>query len=79
MPNWLKPEVTGEMLSQSGHFNVSLARGNRKHYLAFPAGSRTTAILSIVKRAVQGGSADLKDRFRESLNIVRILSRDLSS
>ncbi len=38
-----------EVLPPAGHFNVPLAAGNRRHYVAFAAGSGITPILSLVK------------------------------
>jgi ring-1,2-phenylacetyl-CoA epoxidase subunit PaaE len=40
---------TIEVMPPMGHFNVPLDAANRKHYLAFAAGSGITPILSIVK------------------------------
>ncbi|MHA4867976.1 1,2-phenylacetyl-CoA epoxidase subunit PaaE [Duganella sp. PWIR1] len=40
---------TLEVMPPMGHFNVPLDAANRKHYLAFAAGSGITPILSIVK------------------------------
>jgi ring-1,2-phenylacetyl-CoA epoxidase subunit PaaE len=44
-----KPGVTLEVMPPMGHFNVPLDAANRKHYLAFAAGSGITPILSIIK------------------------------
>ena len=38
-----------EVMPPMGHFNVPLSAENRKHYLAFVAGSGITPILSIIK------------------------------
>ncbi|CDG81299.1 1,2-phenylacetyl-CoA epoxidase subunit PaaE [Janthinobacterium agaricidamnosum] len=38
-----------DVMPPMGHFNVPLAPDNRKHYLAFAAGSGITPILSIIK------------------------------
>ncbi|HET7096898.1 MAG TPA: FAD-binding oxidoreductase, partial [Casimicrobiaceae bacterium] len=38
-----------EVLPPVGHFNVPLSAGNRRHYVAFAAGSGITPILSLVK------------------------------
>lgn len=38
-----------EVMPPSGHFNVPLNVSNRKHYLAFAAGSGITPLLSIIK------------------------------
>ncbi|NYE61922.1 ring-1,2-phenylacetyl-CoA epoxidase subunit PaaE [Duganella sp. 1224] len=40
---------TIEVMPPMGHFNVPLDAANRKHYLAFAAGSGITPILSIIK------------------------------
>jgi ring-1,2-phenylacetyl-CoA epoxidase subunit PaaE len=45
----LKPGATIEVMPPMGHFNVPLAAGNARHYVAFAAGSGITPILSIVK------------------------------
>ncbi len=45
----LKAGATIEVMPPMGHFNVPLEAGNRKHYLAFAAGSGITPILSIIK------------------------------
>ena len=45
----LKPGATLEVMPPMGHFNVPLDAANRKHYLAFAAGSGITPILSIIK------------------------------
>ncbi|CAN7725032.1 1,2-phenylacetyl-CoA epoxidase subunit PaaE [Duganella sp. LjRoot269] len=45
----IKPGITLEVMPPMGHFNVSLDATNRKHYLAFAAGSGITPILSIIK------------------------------
>lgn len=45
----LKPGQTIEVMPPMGHFNVTLHRNHRKHYLAFAAGSGITPILSIIK------------------------------
>ena len=45
----LQPGVTLEVMPPMGHFNVPLDPQNRKHYLAFAAGSGITPILSIIK------------------------------
>ena len=45
----IKPGVTLEVMPPMGHFNVPLDAANRKHYLAFAAGSGITPILSIIK------------------------------
>ncbi len=45
----LKPGATLEVMPPMGHFNLPLAPDNRKHYLAFAAGSGITPILSIIK------------------------------
>jgi ring-1,2-phenylacetyl-CoA epoxidase subunit PaaE len=51
--NWandtLKPGYGLELMPPSGHFNVPLAPGQRKHYVAFAAGSGITPVFSIVK------------------------------
>ena len=41
--------ATLDVMPPMGHFNVPLAPENRKHYLAFAAGSGITPILSIIK------------------------------
>lgn len=38
-----------EVMPPMGHFNVPLEAGNRKHYLAFAAGSGITPMMSIIK------------------------------
>jgi ring-1,2-phenylacetyl-CoA epoxidase subunit PaaE len=45
----LKTGASIEVMPPMGHFNVPLAPENRKHYLAFAAGSGITPILSIIK------------------------------
>ncbi|MEG2961890.1 MAG: FAD-binding oxidoreductase, partial [Janthinobacterium sp.] len=45
----LKAGATIEVMPPMGHFNVPLDCLNRKHYLAFAAGSGITPILSIIK------------------------------
>jgi ring-1,2-phenylacetyl-CoA epoxidase subunit PaaE len=45
----IKPGITLEVMPPMGHFNVPLDAANRKHYLAFAAGSGITPILSIIK------------------------------
>ena len=45
----IKPGVTLDVMPPMGHFNVPLDAANRKHYLAFAAGSGITPILSIIK------------------------------
>ena len=100
--NWandsLKPGRSIELMPPSGHFNVALSPENRKHYVAFAAGSGITPIFSLVKTTliaepqsqvtlVYGNRssssvifkeelADLKDVYRERLNLVFILSRE---
>lgn len=100
--NWandhLQPGRIVELAPPSGHFNVPLRADNRRHYLAFAAGSGITPVLSLVKTTliaephshvtlVYGNRAsstvlfkeelcDLKDIYRERLNLVFILSRE---
>jgi len=45
----LKPGMTLEVMPPMGHFNVPLAAGNARRYVAFAAGSGITPILSIIK------------------------------
>ncbi len=45
----IKPGTTIDVMPPMGHFNVPLDAANRKHYLAFAAGSGITPILSIIK------------------------------
>ncbi len=45
----LAPGATLEVMPPMGHFNVPLAAGNARHYVAFAAGSGITPILSIIK------------------------------
>src|SRR5471032_2889073 len=45
----LKAGATIDVMPPMGHFNVPLDCVNRKHYLAFAAGSGITPILSIIK------------------------------
>lgn len=45
----LKAGDTLDVMPPMGHFNVPLAPENRKHYLAFAAGSGITPVLSILK------------------------------
>jgi ring-1,2-phenylacetyl-CoA epoxidase subunit PaaE len=45
----LLPGHSVEVMPPMGHFNVPLAPGNARHYLAFAAGSGITPILSIIK------------------------------
>lgn len=94
----LKPGHSIELMPPSGHFNVTLSPENRKHYIAFAAGSGITPVFSIIKTTliaepqsqvtlVYGNRssssvifkeelADLKDVYRERLNLVFILSRE---
>jgi ring-1,2-phenylacetyl-CoA epoxidase subunit PaaE len=87
-----------DMLSPSGNFNVPLAPENRKHYLAFAAGSGITPVFGIIKTIliaepqsrvtlVYGNRSsasvilkeelsDLKDLYRERLNLVFIMTRE---
>jgi ring-1,2-phenylacetyl-CoA epoxidase subunit PaaE len=96
--DYLKPGRSLELMPPSGHFNVPLSPGHRKHYVAFAAGSGITPVFSIVKTTliaeprsqvtlVYGNRssssmifkeelADLKDVYRERLNLVFILSRE---
>src|SRR6266568_2708958 len=50
---WANERITSgqtiEVMPPMGHFNVPLDPENRKHYLAFAAGSGITPVLSIVK------------------------------
>lgn len=45
----LKPGFSLQVMPPMGHFNLPLAADNRKHYLAFAAGSGITPMLSIIK------------------------------
>lgn len=45
----LKAGASIEVMPPMGHFNVALDAANRKHYLAFAAGSGITPLLSIIK------------------------------
>jgi ring-1,2-phenylacetyl-CoA epoxidase subunit PaaE len=45
----LKPGQHIDVMPPMGHFHVPLSAENRKHYLAFAAGSGITPVLSIVK------------------------------
>jgi ring-1,2-phenylacetyl-CoA epoxidase subunit PaaE len=45
--------ATLDVMPPMGHFNVPLDAANRKHYLAFAAGSGITPILSIIKTTLQ--------------------------
>ncbi|HEX5342849.1 MAG TPA: 1,2-phenylacetyl-CoA epoxidase subunit PaaE [Duganella sp.] len=45
----LREGQTIEVMPPMGHFNVPLDAANRKHYVAFAAGSGITPILSIIK------------------------------
>src|SRR5262245_8475500 len=100
--NWandfLKPGSSMELMSPSGHFNAPLSPENRKHYVAFAAGSGITPVFSIIKTTliaepqsqvtlVYGNRSsssvifreelvDLKDIYRERLNLVFIMSRE---
>ncbi|AOY93782.1 phenylacetic acid degradation protein [Cupriavidus sp. USMAA2-4] len=51
--NWandtLHPGMTLEVMPPAGHFHVPLAEANRRHYVAFAAGSGITPMLSIIK------------------------------
>jgi ring-1,2-phenylacetyl-CoA epoxidase subunit PaaE len=49
----LKPGTQIEVMPPMGHFNVPLSPENRKHYLAFAAGSGITPMLSIIKTTLQ--------------------------
>ena len=94
----LKTGSTLEVLPPSGHFHVPLDATQRKHYVAFAAGSGITPIFGIIKTTliaepqstftlVYGNRAsstvilreelaDLKDLYRERLNLVFIMSRE---
>jgi len=100
--NWandmLKPGRSVKLMPPAGHFNVPLSPENRKHYVAFAAGSGITPVFSLIKTTliaepqsqvtlVYGNRssssmifkeelADLKDVYRERLNLVFILSRE---
>lgn len=45
----LKPGAVIDVMPPMGHFNTPLAPENRKHYLAFAAGSGITPLMSIIK------------------------------
>ena len=45
----LKPGMTLDVMPPMGHFNVPLAAGNARRFVAFAAGSGITPILSIIK------------------------------
>lgn len=45
----LKPGVAIDVMPPMGHFNTPLSPENRKHYLAFAAGSGITPLMSIIK------------------------------
>ncbi|MFA9215641.1 MAG: 1,2-phenylacetyl-CoA epoxidase subunit PaaE [Sphingomonadaceae bacterium] len=45
----IQPGTLIDVMPPMGHFNVPLDAANRKHYLAFAAGSGITPILSIIK------------------------------
>ncbi|MFZ6772952.1 1,2-phenylacetyl-CoA epoxidase subunit PaaE [Undibacterium sp. SXout7W] len=49
----LQAGATIDVMPPMGHFNVPLAAGNKKHYLAFAAGSGITPMLSIIKTTLQ--------------------------
>ncbi|MBC7858511.1 MAG: phenylacetate-CoA oxygenase/reductase subunit PaaK [Burkholderiaceae bacterium] len=75
----LKPGATLDVMPPMGHFNLPLAPENRKHYLAFAAGSGITPIMSILKTTlraeplsrftlVYGNRASSTVIFREALS-----------
>jgi ring-1,2-phenylacetyl-CoA epoxidase subunit PaaE len=49
----LAPGATLDVMPPMGHFNVPLDAANRKHYLAFAAGSGITPMMSIIKTTLQ--------------------------
>jgi ring-1,2-phenylacetyl-CoA epoxidase subunit PaaE len=49
----LAPGATLAVMPPMGHFNVPLDAANRKHYLAFAAGSGITPMMSIIKTTLQ--------------------------
>ena len=49
----LKAGVKLDVMPPMGHFNVPLDAANRKHYLAFAAGSGITPMMSIIKTTLQ--------------------------
>lgn len=80
--NWandhLQPGAWLDVMPPLGHFNVALAADNRKHYLAFAAGSGITPMISIIKTTllaephsrftlVYGNRASSSVMFREAL------------
>jgi ring-1,2-phenylacetyl-CoA epoxidase subunit PaaE len=56
----VKPGKVLEVMPPMGHFNVPLDPANRKHYLAFAAGSGITPIISIIKTTLE---AEPQSRF----------------
>jgi ring-1,2-phenylacetyl-CoA epoxidase subunit PaaE len=75
----LKAGDTLDVMPPMGHFNLPLAPENRKHYLAFAAGSGITPIMSIIKTTlraephgrftlVYGNRASSTVIFREALS-----------
>ncbi|MFJ3045374.1 1,2-phenylacetyl-CoA epoxidase subunit PaaE [Herbaspirillum chlorophenolicum] len=56
----LKAGQSLQVMPPMGHFNVPLDSGNRKHYLAFAAGSGITPMLSIIKTTL---AAEPQSRF----------------
>ncbi len=78
----LKPGHEIEVLPPSGRFNTELRPGNRKHYLAFAAGSGITPVLSLIKTTlamepeshftlVYGNRDRLSIVFREELEALK--------
>lgn len=49
----LQPGELIEAMPPAGHFNVPFDPANRKHYLAFAAGSGITPIISLIKTALK--------------------------
>jgi ring-1,2-phenylacetyl-CoA epoxidase subunit PaaE len=94
----LTPGYSIDVLPPSGHFNVPLVPENRKHYVAFAAGSGITPVFGIIKTTLSAEPlsrvtlvygnrasstvilkeelADLKDIYRERLNLVFVMSRE---
>ena len=49
----LKPGMCLNVMPPMGHFSTALSPSNKKHYLAFAAGSGITPVLSVIKTSLQ--------------------------
>ncbi|MBM4255029.1 MAG: phenylacetate-CoA oxygenase/reductase subunit PaaK [Deltaproteobacteria bacterium] len=94
----LAPGYVVDVLPPSGRFNVPLSAEQRRHYVAFAAGSGITPVFGIIKTTLRAEPqsrvtlvygnrssshvilreelADLKDSYRDRLNLVFVMSRE---